>query len=416
MGGADRLEPPARMRILLQSTPDVVHRPRVVSPDRSLGSKVRPTKFEVPRRASGSPSSQIRPRVGASTPSGERSVHSGSLSKPVRPQVTKQSPVRRAPMWSEKSDDGNVHRSVSPRRTEDSRSFTPKSLARAHISAEVGCRTICGLKHENPSWINQDSTLTLVLPGDRLLAAVFDGHGEFGHCVASHAREIFAREAPGLADVVPFRAPVMFGQLFAICQAELEREGLCEQSGTTASCALVDLSTKTVIAAHVGDSMLTLSCGDRLAYATAEHKFDAESEQRIIACGGEVRTTSCRRVFVRGKDGPGLAMSRALGDLEANRVGILAEPEISPVLPFDIGSSLIISTDGVWDMVPPAAAAVCAAASAHSQECADCLVEESRALWPPEYDIDDISAVVVKAVPGHEDGFFFPQHMAVRGA
>jgi len=49
---------------------------------------------------------------------------------------------------------------------------------------------------------------------------------------------------------------------------------------------------------------------------TIEHKANLEGERRrIIRKGGEVRND--KRVFAKGKDWPGLAMSRAMGDKKA---------------------------------------------------------------------------------------------------
>eukprot|EP00341_Mesodinium_pulex_P009212 CAMPEP_0116909832 /NCGR_PEP_ID=MMETSP0467-20121206/14516_1 /TAXON_ID=283647 /ORGANISM="Mesodinium pulex, Strain SPMC105" /LENGTH=66 /DNA_ID=CAMNT_0004585277 /DNA_START=637 /DNA_END=837 /DNA_ORIENTATION=- len=55
-------------------------------------------------------------------------------------------------------------------------------------------------------------------------------------------------------------------------------------------------------------------------------------KKRIMQSGGEVRKLEGdipHRVFVKGRAFPGLAMSRALGDLIANSVGVSCEPDVA---------------------------------------------------------------------------------------
>ena len=88
---------------------------------------------------------------------------------------------------------------------------------------------------------------------------------------------------------------------------------------------------------------------------TADHKPSLAGErERIESSGGEVKVLAndqtCR-VFFPGKDFPGLAMSRALGDVISQQVGVISRPdvfecEISPDDEF-----LLICSDGVWEFV-----------------------------------------------------------------
>eukprot|EP00971_Amphidinium_carterae_P323312 6425468-Amphidinium_carterae.1 len=45
-------------------------------------------------------------------------------------------------------------------------------------------------------------------------------------------------------------------------------------------------------------------------------------------------------------------LARSLGDLEANSVGVLAEPEVKLNIPYQIGTVLILASDGLWDVLP----------------------------------------------------------------
>ena len=55
------------------------------------------------------------------------------------------------------------------------------------------------------------------------------------------------------------------------------------------------------------------------------------------------------RVYKRGSEYPGLAMSRSLGDFQAKEVGVISVPQI---IEYDINAStkfLVVCSDGVWE-------------------------------------------------------------------
>lgn len=55
------------------------------------------------------------------------------------------------------------------------------------------------------------------------------------------------------------------------------------------------------------------------------------------------------RVWLRDEDTPGLAMSRAIGDHIARRIGVIARPDVR-VTKLPAGESfLVIASDGVWE-------------------------------------------------------------------
>lgn len=263
--------------------------------------------------------------------------------------------------------------------------------------AEVGVATKEGVKRGHPGWMNQDSTLVVELPGDRMMACVFDGHGHEGAVVSGRLRELFTEVGRDLFSSGATSSA--FRQLFRRAQATLKKEGHCRHSGSTAVCAVFDFNAKTVMFGSVGDSTGLLVRTGEIVHMTSDHKFDSAEETRIHACGGEIRTVSgVTRIFAPGQNHPGLAMSRAFGDLEAQDLGVSAEPDVSAALPFDSGSCVVLASDGVWDVLPPAVAATQTTTQETPQHMAQSLVTKARARWPAMLrDIDDISAVVVKA-------------------
>lgn len=57
-----------------------------------------------------------------------------------------------------------------------------------------------------------------------------------------------------------------------------------------------------------------------------------------------------KRVWLKHKQVPGLAMTRSIGDMAAASVGVTAEPEIK-VIPnlSQRDKFLVIASDGIWD-------------------------------------------------------------------
>merc|ERR1719282_169811 len=121
-------------------------------------------------------------------------------------------------------------------------------------------------------------------------------------------------------------------------------------------------------------------------HRTMDHKVDEAVEHRVIARGEEVRRfdvsgTDARRICCHGSKLPGLAMSRALGDLCAHNLGVCSEPEVHTGLPFPPGSWMIIASDGVWDQTSVAEAASQCMGSSNPGVAARSLVEVSRSRW-----------------------------------
>lgn len=249
-----------------------------------------------------------------------------------------------------------------------------------------------------------------------MLVGVFDGHGEQGHEISASVSMLFSRFADALAKMAEDQrvnpeasVPRQMAHLFAMAQDGLERGGLAEWSGTTATLALIDAEAGVVICAHVGDSRMVICHQQKVLFETVDHDIDDIAECRMAAAGGEVRQMlvsgiDARRVFLKGTDVPGLAMSRALGDAQARGVGVISEPEISTCLQLPSQSAVIVASDGVWEKVTSqeAAAITAAALKLNGGEqgasiAAKALVSEARSRWIQQGgDVDDITAVVIE--------------------
>jgi len=278
----------------------------------------------------------------------------------------------------------------------------------------AGAFTRQGRKRQHPGFPNQDVHLVVPLNSELMLVAIFDGHGLDGHRSASCVRELFEQNAQHLQWVSTTARVEVLGGLFQRAQALLVQQGLARYSGTTATVGLIDMHTGLVLVAHVGDSTLAIVRGSEVVATTRDHKIDDVAERRIVAHGGELRTLSAGdtpRICAPGSSFPGLAMARCLGDQEAQCLGASCEPEIS-YLRLCPDSTLIVASDGVWDMLSPEATTQYVAIASDGnlvqsygtleERCgrfANTIVDEARRRYPAAGDIDDITAVVVKTGP-----------------
>ena len=137
-----------------------------------------------------------------------------------------------------------------------------------------------------------------------------------------------------------------------------------EKSGSTICLSL--LSNKNLICANLGDSRAILcSCNEKnewkASQLTKDHKpTDKEEHRRIINSGGTVsrminlekndEEVGPYRVWGKTQEkGPGLAMSRSIGDGMAKKLGVLGEPDIYEYNLNENDKFVICATDGVWE-------------------------------------------------------------------
>lgn len=280
----------------------------------------------------------------------------------------------------------------------------PKSPNDEPLNLVATAATSRGIKAALPGVPNQDAQLLFASgAGDgKLLAAVLDGHGHDGHGSSERARQVLEQWAPRLLSLPPSELPGEFRCAFEYIQETLEVEELGLMCGTTLSLAIVDAVAGVVSTAHVGDSTILLaSASGEVIWRSTDHKCDEECARRVDALGGEVRSLefsgiNARRVFARGETWPGLAMARALGDVEAMQLGVLSEPEISEVQ-IAAGDTLVVASDGVWekfaieDVAQHLTKSLC-----RTSDPAHVVVSEALNLWPPDGDVDDITAIVIR--------------------
>lgn len=265
-----------------------------------------------------------------------------------------------------------------------------------------------GLKPESP---NQDDFFILLMD-DWALYGVFDGHGPYGHDVSNFVQKKLARLICESTDFKtnPKRALwSSFIMVHNLLEIETSRRNSfnCVLSGCTASVILHRKSENKLYIAHVGDSRCVLGRrhhkGIKAIDLTIDHKPNHEKErQRIVAAGGQVKKLDGdipHRVFLKGRQYPGLAMSRAIGDTIAIQAGVTYEPDVTEYT-LDAASDLfvVLCSDGVWEFLDSQEVVDIVHMNGPNavQRSADLLAQESWARWIGEGNVvDDITVEII---------------------
>ena len=206
-----------------------------------------------------------------------------------------------------------------------------------------------------------------------------DGHGRDGHYVSkyiteniismisSHSLKVFHKNIEEIYNALIKNNYQLIKDIFSqidICLS-LQKDFDTEKSGCT--CILILQIGSKIISANIGDSraILVYSNSQNLFKTktfplSLDSKPDLPSElKRIINCGGEVHKNINKkgeyvgpmRVFVRGKDFPGLAMSRSFGDFQSKQYGVINEPTFVEYCLDENCRYIVICSDGVWDFI-----------------------------------------------------------------
>lgn len=110
----------------------------------------------------------------------------------------------------------------------------------------------------------------------------------------------------------------------------------------------------------VGDSRSVVGVTHKTTPVTAmpltmDHKpDDPDEKKRISRAGGEVRKDPddvYPRVYQKGKTYPGLNMSRSIGDIFAQTLGVSAVPVTKLFTLSDKHEFIIVASDGVWEFL-----------------------------------------------------------------
>ena len=281
--------------------------------------------------------------------------------------------------------------------------------------------------------INQDSLVCLTHINnikDFNIFGVLDGHGPEGHYISHFAADFIPAQLANNPEIKALTDPEKIYKKFKenncriITQAYVAADNKLKtmdfdssESGST--CCLIIHIGKHIICANTGDSRAIVvfdESGDmnskNLNYLKAvplsiDYKPELPEEtNRIMMAGGVVeqmkddfgQPVGPYRVWARGQDYPGLAMSRSIGDLKGKTLGVIPDPGI---LEYDLNKStkfVLACSDGVWEFLNNDTVRDIGKsfymendASAYCHE----LIEQSLLEWTKnDIIVDDITAVV----------------------
>eukprot|EP00829_Urostomides_striatus_P015072 TRINITY_DN4645_c0_g1_i1.p2 TRINITY_DN4645_c0_g1~~TRINITY_DN4645_c0_g1_i1.p2 ORF type:complete len:230 (-),score=33.25 TRINITY_DN4645_c0_g1_i1:36-725(-) len=183
---------------------------------------------------------------------------------------------------------------------------------------------------------------------------------------------------------------------------------IVEMSGCTASVVLSHGNK--IYMGHVGDSRIMYITKSEMqekvctpGFLSQDHKPEImEERQRIESSGGEVRklpNDHPYRVYLKGHSNPGLAMSRALGDLLAHTCGVTNEPEVVELDNADGEEGyIVIASDGVWEFTRPEV--VGKLLKHHKENAPEYIAQKAYKKWlkRDKNNTDDITVLVLSLI------------------
>ena len=325
----------------------------------------------------------------------------------------------------------NVSNSLMIEKKRKSISFSkpPKKFYLEHkLIREYSVSSLAGKNEYGKTKTNQDSYLILTKINNFTnynVFAVFDGHGPQGHLVSQFLVQYFTdffknniqllkcKDEPEIFNLFINSDYKILKDAVKNCEEQLfQEEDINAQDSGSTLCMVIQIYKK-IICMNIGDSRAIISVSELLREEiknlSIDHKPNLKKEkERIIKCGGCVE----RCVYEDGvEDGPyrvwagpnlqspGLAISRSIGDLDASKLGVIAEPEFClKYLKKEI-NFIIIASDGIWEFMKNKD--VCDFVknfymNENYKDAAEELVKKSREIWDEKgKEVDDITAIVI---------------------
>ena len=286
--------------------------------------------------------------------------------------------------------------------------------------------THVGFDGEEPKENNQDNYFVyknFMNKKNYIYMSVCDGHGVEGHFVSDFIKETLPydmSENLKLYNILTNNEKekekiynVITETFIAANEKLVENEEINSLfSGST--CVSVIYTPEKLIIPNIGDSRAVL--GRLINKETNEYKAielsrdhkptEKDEEKRIIENDGRIQPfiedgefVGPQRVWIKGQEVPGLAMTRSFGDRVAATVGVISEPEIKEYIFNPNDKFMIIASDGIWEFIS-------------SQECiniikdfydnddlkgcCEFLYQESSKRWLKEEEvIDDTTMIIV---------------------
>lgn len=197
---------------------------------------------------------------------------------------------------------------------------------------------------------------------------VLDGHGSSGkeasNSASDNLQKYFDKHRKQVLSLEGFKdREVFLKEAFANTEKALKSSGI-DYSASGTCCVFVFVKDNVLTVANLGDSRAVL-CRIGKEKAAIELSWDQkpirkDEKERILASGGKIERLNFNGEYVgpfrvwADEEGPGIAMSRTLGDFQAKKIGLISIPEIDHLWLKSRDKFVVLASDGVWDVMSSA--------------------------------------------------------------
>lgn len=199
--------------------------------------------------------------------------------------------------------------------------------------------------------------------------AVYDGHGSSGKEASQAANDFIQTYIEKNIKRVKLiqterQAESFIKAAFKNAESRLKGSGIDYSNSGTCAISVLVLRDQCYIA-NLGDSRAVLFRQNKDAKQAIELSWDhkptrPDEKHRIQKSGGKIeklihegQPVGPFRVW-QDDEGPGIAMTRTLGDLQAKKIGLISEPEIEHFVLREKDEFIVIGSDGIWDVMTSA--------------------------------------------------------------
>ena len=271
--------------------------------------------------------------------------------------------------------------------------------------------------------VNQDSFLVLQNQynmKDFNIFSVMDGHGVNGHLVSRFVTKYFTSffknnkkmNSNKNEDEVYYRLKKndsdILTRAFRHAERDIEKNSDIDANFSGTTCVMVLQVGEKILCANVGDSRaIMVKENNKIIPLSIDQKpDDPEETKRIVENGGEIsqfeedgEKSGPFRVWKKGEEYPGIAMSRSIGDFIATTLGVIPVPKFLDEKIDNDTKFIVVASDGVWEFLENQKVADIVMPFYKKNDpdgACKALIKESTEWWNKEdVVVDDITAIVV---------------------
>ena len=254
---------------------------------------------------------------------------------------------------------------------------------------------------------------------ENIFMGILDGHGYYGHEVSEYIKENLPMDLNRILKIKKLNLfkddlSQTIKQTFEMENNSLLRNKQIDSNLSGTTCVSAIYTPEKLIAVNLGDSRCILGkkINDnewRGEILTRDHKPNIPEEaQRIKSFGGIIRPMKDEdgnfcgplRVYLKGKDIPGLAMTRSFGDYYASTAGTISIPEIREYIFQKEDKFLVLASDGLFEFIENDKVINIISEYYEKNDivgCCEFLYKESYRKWIYEQEdtVDDITIILV---------------------